>query len=59
MLGTALGPGDLADDKILTVLELTFLQGEDITNRYKNTILQSSKLYEEKTQQVRAQRDEE
>lgn len=59
MLGTALGPGDLADGKILTVLELTFLQGEDITNRYKNTILQSSKLYEEKTQQVRAQRDEE
>lgn len=59
MLGTALGPEDLADGKILTVLELTFLQGEDITNRYKNTILQSSKLYEEKTQQVRAQRDEE
>lgn len=59
MLGTALGPEDLADGKILAVLELTFLQGEDITNRYKNTILQSSKLYEEKTQQVRVQRDEE
>ena len=25
MLGTALGPGDLAEGKILTVLELTFL----------------------------------
>ena len=33
ILGTALGPGDLAEGKVPTFLELAFLWGQDIINR--------------------------